>query len=155
MLRFLRFRVLLAVALILFAMAAVHQAMHTTQGVKGALEDGPLASADFRAPIVDVETLLFSPAPLSMEDRTRLAGAIDAMRRELEARGGTNLAKYSARELGTLAGMSRGLGRLEGDPLDRVRQNWMRIRSNTFDDAWWYRFSESDPPVPREEPPTK
>ncbi len=123
-----------------------------TQGLKGGLEDAPLAAADYRAPIVDVEAILFSPGPLTMEDRIRLAASLDAMRRDLDARATTNLAKFSARECGTLAGMSRGLGELGGDDLERVRQNWMRVRSNTFDDAAWFRFSESDPVAPREEP---
>src|SRR5262249_42667539 len=57
-------------------------------------------------------------------------------------------------ELRTLAAMSRGLGNLGGADLDRVRQNWMRVRSNTFDDASWFRFSEADPAAPPVEPRT-
>lgn len=154
MLQFFRFRILFAVAVILFAMTAVYGALHTTQGVHSvAMGESPLDPGAFRAPIVDVEAILFSPAPLSMEARVRLGRAIDVLRTGLEQRGGTEMAQYSSRELKTLAGMARGLGNLEGDALERVRNNWMRIRSNTFGgDAAWYRFSENDPVPPREEP---
>lgn len=154
MLQLLRFRNLVAVAAILFAMSMANSALHTTQGVHSvAMNERALDPAAFRAQIVDVEAILFSPAPLSMETRVRLARAIDAVRTELTQRGGTEMSRYSSRELGTLAGMAQGLGNLEGDALDRVRNQWMRIRANTFhDDAAWFRFSESDPVAPREEP---
>lgn len=151
MFHLLRFRILLAVAVILVAMGAVHHAMHMTQGLQGGLHDSPLASADFRAPIATLEARLFSPGPLTMEERIELAREFDAMRKALDAKGGTHLAKFSARELGTLAGLSRGLGELGGADLDRIRSNWMRVRSNTFDDASWYRFSEADPVAPAED----
>src|SRR5215470_10905285 len=153
MLQFLRIRNLLAVAAILFAMGAAYQAMHTTEGVMSvARHEGPLASARFRAPIATLEAQLFAPGPLTMEQRMRLAKAFDAMRQSLADSSDSYMAKYSARELGTLAGMTRGLGTLGGTDLDRVRQSWMRIRSNTFDDASWFRFSEADPVAPTEEP---
>jgi hypothetical protein len=87
-----------------------------------------------------------------MEQRIQLAAAFDAVRKSLASGSGTNMSQYSARELGTLAAMCRGLGDLGGADLDRVRQNWMRIRSNTFDDASWFRFSEADPVAPAVEP---
>jgi hypothetical protein len=154
MFRLLRFRVLFAVVAILFAMGAAYSALHTTQGLRGTLKgDTPLDPGGYRAEIVDVEAILFSPGPISMEDRMQLAQAIDALRKDLDTRGGTDMAKFGARELGTLAGMSRGLGNLDGADLARVRANWMRIRSNTFqDDASWFRFSENDPVAPREAP---
>jgi hypothetical protein len=148
--RLLTFRNLLAAAAVLFAMGAAYSAMHTTQGLQGALNDTTLVAADYRGAIVDVEAILFSPAPLSMEDRILLSKAFQGMHRELERRGGTHLAHYGAREVMTLAGMSQGLGPLAGADLDRVRSNWMRVRSNTFGDESWYRFSEADPVAPRE-----
>jgi len=153
MLQLLRMRNLLAVVAIVFAMTMTYHAMHTTQGVMSvARNEGPLAAAEFRAPIAKVEAELFAPGPLTMEERIRLAAAFDEMRKALLAGSDTHMAHYSARELGTLASMSRGLGELGGADLDRVRQNWMRIRSNTFDDASWFRFSEADPVAPAEEP---
>lgn len=154
MLELFRLRNLIAVGAILLAMSGAYGALHTTQGVHSvAAGESPLDPGAFRAPIVDVEAILFSPAPLPMEDRIRLGQAIDVLRADLEQRGGTGMSRYSARELKTLAGMARGLGNLEGEALERVRSNWMRIRSNTFqDDAAWFRFSESDPVAPREEP---
>ena len=80
-----------------------------------------------------------------MEERIALAESFDEVGKVLGANKGMHLAQYSAREVRTLAGMSRGLGDLGGADLDRVRQNWMRVRANTFDDAAWFRFSESDP----------
>ncbi len=151
--KLLRVRNLLAVGAILFAMGVAYSAMHTTQGVMGVAEgERPLAADQFRAPIANLEARLFAAGPLSMEQRIALAVAFDDMRKALEAGTGTHLAKYSARELKTLAGLSRGLGDLGGADLDRVRQNWMRVRSNTFDDAAWFRFSESDPVAPPVEP---
>ena len=151
--KLLRVRNLLALAVILFAMGMAYSAMHTTQGVMGvAVGERPLAAEQFRAPIAHLEAHLFAAGPLSMEQRVALATAFDDMRKALEARTSANLAKYSARELKTLAGLSRGLGDLEGADLDRVRQNWMRVRANTFDDASWFRFSEADPAAPPEEP---
>ena len=153
MLQFIRVRYLVAAIAILFAMGMAYQAMHTTQGVMSvAKQEGTLASAQYRAAIANLEAEMFAPGPLSMEQRIRLAAAVDDMRKALLAGGDSHMAKYSARELGTLAQMCRGLGELGGADLDRVRQNWMRIRSNTFDDASWFRFSEADPVAPAEEP---
>jgi hypothetical protein len=153
MLRLVRVRNLLLLAIVLFAMGMAYQAMHTTEGVMSiAQSERPLSSAQFRAPIVNVEAQLFAPGPLTMEERIRLAAAFDEMRDSLAAGSGSHMAKFSARELGTLAAMSRGLGELGGADLDRVRRNWMRIRSNTFDDASWFRFSEADPVAPAVEP---
>jgi hypothetical protein len=153
MLKLLRVRNLLLVAAVLSAMGMAYQAMHTTQGVMSvAKEEGTLASAEYRAPIANLEAQLFASGPLTMEQRIQLAAAFDEMRRALESGHDSHMTKYSARELGTLASMSRGLGDLGGADLDRVRQNWMRIRSNTFDDASWFRFSEADPVAPAAEP---
>jgi hypothetical protein len=151
MLRLLRFRTLLAAAAILLAMGAGYHALHTTQGLVGAVNDAPLAAAEFRAPIADLEAHLFSAGPLTMEERIVLAQAFVDVQKALDARGGTHLAQYSAREVRTLAGMSRGLGKLGGADLQRVRHNWMRVRANTFDDASWFRFSEADPVATPEE----
>src|SRR5262249_36815280 len=153
MLRLLTVRNLLVVVGVLFAMGAAYQAMHTTQGVMSVAKgEGTLASAQYRAPIANLEAQLFAPGPLSMEQRIQLAAAFDEMRKSLVAGGDSHMAHYSARELGTLAAMSRGLGNLGGPDLDRVRQNWMRVRSNTFDDASWFRFSEADPVAPAVQP---
>lgn len=155
MLRLLTVRNLLVVVAVVFAMGAAYQAMHTTQGVMSvAKHEGVLASDQYRAPIANLEAQLFAPGPLSMEQRIQLAAAFVEMRKALLAGGDTHMAKYSAQELNTLAAMSRGLGDLGGADLDRVRQNWMRVRSNTFDDASWFRFSEADPVAPAVEPRT-
>jgi hypothetical protein len=151
MVRLFRVRNLLVIAVVLFAMGAVYNAMHMTQGLKGGMNDTVLASADYRAAIVDIEALLFSYEPISMEDRIRLSKAFEDLRVQLEQRNGSNLVRFSAREVRTLAGLSQGLGPLGGADLDRVRTNWMRVRSNIFDDASWFRFSEADPVPPREE----
>jgi len=153
MLKLIRVRYLLAAGAIVFAMSCAYQAMHTTEGVVSvATNEGVIASAQFRAPIATLEAQLFAPGPLTMEERIRLAAAIDAMRESLEVGSGSHMAKFSARELRTLAAMSRGIGELGGDDLERVRHNWMRIRSNNFDDASWFRFSEADPVAPVVEP---
>lgn len=153
MLQLVRVRYIVVVVLVVGAMGAAYQAMHTTQGIMSvAREEAPLSADAFRAPIVTIEAQLFAPAPLAMEQRRDLASAFDALRKALDARGGTHMARYSARELGTLAGLSRGLGPLEGADLERVRTNWMRVRSNTFGDASWFRFSEADPVAPAVEP---
>ena len=153
MLQFLRVRYLLAAGAILFAMSAAYHAMHTTEGVVSvANSEGVLSSDRFRAPIANLEAQLFEPGPLTMEQRIRLAATIDAMGDSLRAGSSSHMAKFSARELRTLAAMCRGLGDLGGDDLERVRNNWMRIRSNNFDDASWFRFSESDPVAPAVEP---
>ena len=152
MLKLIRIRHLLVVVAVLMAMGTAYNAMHTTQGVVGAVKgDSQLASAEYRAPIANLEARLFAAGPLTMEERIVLAQAFDDFGKALAARGGTHMATYSARELRTLAGLSRGLGELGGADLDRVRQNWMRVRANTFDDAAWFRFSEADPAAPPEE----
>jgi hypothetical protein len=153
MFKLLRFRILLAIGGILFAMSAAYHAMHTTEGVMSvAKHEGRLSADAFRAPIARLEGQLFAAAPLSMEQRVRVAGAFDDLKQALSDGSDTHMAHYSARELGTLAAMSRGLGPLSGVELDRVRQNWMRVRSNTFDDAAWFRFSEADPVASASEP---
>ncbi len=151
---FLRYRIHLAIGAVLFAMGCMYNALHTSQGLQSlAKGEEPLDPGAYRAQIVDVEAALFAPAPLTKENRTQLVQALDTLRRELEHRGGTHMARYSGREIRRLAGMSRGRDDLEGAPLEQVRNHWMRIRPNTFhDDASWFRFSENDPVAEREEP---
>ena len=152
MLRLIRVRHLLIVGAVLVAMGSAYHAMHTTQGVVGAVQGGStLSSAEYRAPIANLEAHLFAAGPLTMEERIVLARDFDVVRKALDVKDAPHLVKYSAREVGKLAGMSRGLGELGGADLDRVRQNWMRVRANTFDDAAWFRFSEADPVAPPEE----
>jgi hypothetical protein len=148
--KLLRFRILFAVAAILMAMMWAHRAMHTTEGIVGGVNEPALASTEFRVPIAKLEARLFAASPLSMEERVVLAREFDGVGKALEARG-THMARYSAREVHTLAAMSRGLGELGGSDLERVRANWMRVRANTFDDAAWFRFSEKDPAATPEE----
>src|SRR5262245_62139007 len=106
-------------------MGLAYQAMHTTQGVMSvARHEGTLSSAEYRAPIANSGAQLFAPGPLRMQKRIELAAAIDEMRKSLLAGGDSHMAQFSARELGTLAAMSRGLGDLKGADLDRIRQNW-------------------------------
>ena len=153
MLRMLRVRILLGVAAVLAALAFAGHGLHTTEGLVSVAKYEPvLSSAQFRAPIANLEAQLFAPAPLSLEQRVRLAASVDEMREALLAGSDSHMARFSARELGTLAAMCRGPGSLGGAELARVRQNWMRIRSNLFDDASWFRFSEADPIAPAEEP---
>ena len=153
MLRMLRVRILLGVAAVLAALAFAGHGLHTTEGLVSVAKYEPvLSSAQFRAPITNLEAQLFAPAPLSLEQRVRLAASVDEMREALLAGSDSHMARFSARELGTLAAMCRGPGSLGGAELARVRQNWMRIRSNLFDDASWFRFSEADPIAPAEEP---
>jgi hypothetical protein len=148
----LRFRILIAIAAIALALGAAYNAMHTTEGVVGVANgESPLSADQFRAPIANLEAHLFAPAPLTMEQRIVLATDFDEMRKALEAGSDGHLARFSAREIGTLAALSRGLGKLDGANLARVRQNWMRVRANTFDDASWFRFSEKDPVATPEE----
>jgi hypothetical protein len=151
MFNLLRVRILLFVVAILFAIGAAYQSMHTSEGIVGGVTEHVLASAEYRAPIATLEARLFAPGPLTMEERIRLAAAFDDVRKALEEGTNTHMSRYSGRELRTLAGLCRGLGELGGADLDRVRQNWMRVRSNTFDDASWYRFSENDPVATPEE----
>jgi hypothetical protein len=146
-----RFRIRIAIAVILFAMASGYQAMHTSEGIMGGLHDPTLNSAEFRAPIANLEARLFSSEPFTRDRRNELARAFEDMGKALDVRASTHLVKYSAREVRTLAGMSRHLHEQPGEDLARVRTNWMRVRSNTFDDAAWFRFSEADPVATTEE----
>jgi len=153
MLRHLRVRNMLLVGVTLLGLSGAYHALHTAEGVMSVTKgEGTLLAAQYRAPIVNVEAQLFAPGPLTMEQRIRLAAAFDQMRDSLARGSNSHMAKFSARELGQLAAMSRGLGSLGGDDLERVRNNWMRVRSNTFDDASWFRFSEADPVAPADEP---
>ncbi len=154
MIQLLRVRNLVAAGVILFAMGSAYHALHTSEGILGATHGEPgLASADYRAPIATIEAELFAPGPLSMEQRIQLASAFEELARSVGSRD-SHMAHFSARELRTLAAITRGLGDLRGSDLERIRNNWMRIRSNTFDDASWFRFSETDPVAPAVEPRT-
>jgi hypothetical protein len=146
-----RFRVRIAIAVIVMAMVGGYRAMHTTEGIMGGLNDSTLSSTEFRAPIATLEAHLFATGPVTREDGKALAHAFEDLGKALDARSGTHIARYSARELRTLAGMSRRLSDRPRGDLERVRTQWMRVRSNTFDDASWFRFSEADPVATPEE----
>jgi hypothetical protein len=112
------------------------------------LEGEPLNPDAHRAPIVTLDAILFEDGPLGEGDgeavATQLLVVADAAAKDLA----NTIAMAHSRELKQLADIARrtkaGTPRLNS----RLRQQWLRIRSSLFDDAWWFRRSSRDPIEP-------
>ena len=112
------------------------------------LEGEPLNPDANRAPIVTLDAILFEDGPLAEGDRDEVAKQLLVVS-DVAGKDPTNtIAMVHSRELKQLADRARGTK--IGTPRlnSQLRQQWFRIRSSLFADAWWFRRSSRDPIEP-------
>ena len=95
-----------------------------------------------------LDAILFEDGPLAEGDREEVAKQLLVVA-DVASKDPTNtIAMVHSRELKQLA--DRAKGTKVGTPRlnSQLRQQWFRIRSSLFADAWWFRRSSRDPIEP-------
>lgn len=136
-----RFQAVFAALLLTFSVACGETVMPK-------LEGEPLNPDANRAPIVTLDAILFEDGPLAEGDRDEVAKQLLVVADVAGKDPSNTIAMVHSRELKQLA--DRAKGTKVGTPRlnSQLRQQWFRIRSSLFADAWWFRRSSRDPIEP-------
>lgn len=103
-----------------------------------------LNADEYRQEITDIDRLLFEEAPFREERRASAGAKLEQLATRVKAAARSPYLDLEALELRRLAEMARGLP--EKAPKAGLQNQWMRIRSNLFDDRSWFARSASDLP---------
>ena len=107
-----------------------------------------LAAEEYQREIMEIDRLVFSEEKIGEGPRTALASKLESLSSRVDsARGDSVFLGIQARELNGLAARIRRIP--SGRPVPpSVRDYWMRIRSNVFDDRAWFARSAADLTAP-------
>ncbi len=111
-----------------------------------------LSAEEYREAITDVDRLVFGTGAVDEVRRGALAKALDEMAVRVKA---TSDSRYLLLESLELRRLAAGARRLSSEEVPTPFANeWMRIRSNLFDDRSWFARSAADLEPPRTAVPT-
>ena len=112
------------------------------------LTGDPLNPELYRAQIVAIDAVVFEDGPLGEAGRSEVSKTLLDLSEKIGSVHDNNIAKMHARELRTLGSRVKDASPVNGAAAAALRQQWLRIRSSVFDDAWWFRRSSADPVEP-------
>jgi uncharacterized protein (TIGR03067 family) len=92
----------------------------------------------FRGEITSIDRLVFAEGAFQQERRDELARDLEGLAARVKAASGSRFAALEALELRALAGAARNR------PAEALRNEWMRIRNNLFEDRAWFARSAAD-----------
>jgi uncharacterized protein (TIGR03067 family) len=101
-----------------------------------------LPAEDFRPEITDIDRLVFDDGPITKDRRAALAERLEALAARVKASSPERFVALESLELRALAGAAGSLP--DGPPPERLRNEWMRLRNNLFDDRSWFARSSAD-----------
>jgi hypothetical protein len=94
-----------------------------------------------------IDRLVFEEKPFSSERRSALAAMLQALGLRIREKMDSQFLELESLELKRLAEMAKGLD--PDSPRAPLQNQWMRIRSNLFDDRAWFARSAADlEPIP-------
>lgn len=101
-----------------------------------------LSGEEYREEITGIDRLVFEERPFQEARRDALAKKLDELAARVKAASDSSFLALESLEIRRLASGTRNL------PLDAPRANlrneWMRLRSNLFDDRSWFARSAAD-----------
>lgn len=102
-----------------------------------------LSAEQFQAEIMAIDRLVFGEGPLADARRNDLARRLESLAARVKTSGDSRFLLIESLELKRLAS---GAKSLPDAPAARtsLQNNWMRIRSNVFDDRAWFARSAAD-----------
>jgi hypothetical protein len=106
-----------------------------------------LKAEDFQGEIEALDRLVFAPGPLTPARREELGRRFEALAARVKASGKSKFLLIESLELRRMGSVSKDLP--ADAPKTALQNNWMRIRSNLFDDRAWFARSAADLPQPR------
>ena len=101
-----------------------------------------LSAEDYRAEITDIDRLVFAEGPFDPARRDSLAGKLEQLARRMKASSDSRFIKIEVLEVRRLAEVAKRAP--VNPPAPMLSDQWMRIRSNVFDDRSWFARSASD-----------
>ena len=101
-----------------------------------------LNADEFRQAIVDIDRLVFENGPVDAARRNALSTQLDALAGRVKSFSNSRCLPLEALELRRLAAAAKDLP--PGSPPVSFANEWMRIRSNLFEDQSWFARSAAD-----------
>ena len=129
-----------------FAMSILCAAMLASCDIEAdfgdSLEVETLEAEEYREEIASIDRLVFTETGLGEEGIRSLARLLDGLAARIRDAGSSKFLDVESRELRLLA---KRAGRLSpGGTAAALRNDWMRIRNNLFDDRAWFARSAAD-----------
>jgi len=103
-----------------------------------------LSAETYRGEIMKIDRLVFEARPFTSERRERLAQSLEELSRRVRSASDSRFLKIESLEIRRLAEAARTLPSVPPPP--PLMDNWMRIRSNLFEDQAWFARSAADLP---------
>ena len=106
-----------------------------------------LSAEEYRQEISDIDRLVFAEGPFDEIRRKALAGQLEGLGRRMKASSDSRYIAIEVLEVRRLAEVARRVP--AKPPASMLSDQWMRIRSNVFDDRSWFARSAADlEPIP-------
>ncbi len=104
-----------------------------------------LKAEDYRREILAIDRLVFAPGPFDPGRRSSLAKELEDLASRVKGVSDSRFLAIEALELRRLGSIAKGMP--ANAPRTALENNWMRIRSNLFDDRSWFarRAADLDP----------
>ncbi len=103
-----------------------------------------LPAEAYQREIMDIDRLVFEAQPVTPDRRAALATTLEELSRRVKAGSTSRFLVIESLEIRRLAEIAKDLP--TEPPPQALRNNWMRIRSNLFDDRAWFARSAADLP---------
>ena len=101
-----------------------------------------LPAEDYRPEITAIDRLVFKQGPFDESRRNALSGELEGLARRMKASSDSRFIAIEALELRRLAEVAKKAPARPLSPM--LADQWMRIRSNLFDDRGWFARSAAD-----------
>jgi hypothetical protein len=112
-----------------------------------------LSAETYRGKIMEIDRLVFETRPFTSERRERLAQSLEELSHSVGSASDSRFLKIESLEIRRLAEAAGSLP--FSPPPPALMDNWMRIRSNLFEDQAWFARSAADLPGPDSQAVTK
>jgi len=101
-----------------------------------------LSAEEYQQDIMAIDRLVFEEKPFVFQRRQALVAQLQAFARRIREKMDSQFLELESLELRRLAEMAKGLA--PDSPRTSLENQWMRIRSNLFDDRAWFARSAAD-----------
>jgi uncharacterized protein (TIGR03067 family) len=101
-----------------------------------------LSAEKYQSEILLLDRLVFTPGPVDDARRKTMGDEFEKLGLKIKEGSDSKFLLLESLELRALAGHARRAE--EGRAMTGLQQNWMRIRSNVFDDRAWFARSAAD-----------
>lgn len=101
-----------------------------------------LSAEAYQTEIMEIDRLVFEEAPVTKERRAALSKRLEDLSSRVPKGSDSKFLKLEALEIRYLAEKAKSLP--EQPPPEALRNNWMRLRNNVFDDRAWMARSARD-----------